>query len=101
MTHGSYGNTGSTGTEADGVTYTYVALGNSTWVRLTDMDFGSAGTNGLRWMTILACEMLQIDALNSMIGNGKTPVNANLHLLMGCATVAYADPSQGRLYASN
>ena len=52
-------------------------------------------------MTILACNMLQIDALNSMIGNGKTPVNNNLHLLMGCATVAYATTSIGRLYASN
>jgi hypothetical protein len=65
------------------------------------MDFGSAGTNGLGWMTILACEMLQIDALNSMLNNGRTPVNENLHLLMGSASVAYANPSIGTLYASN
>jgi hypothetical protein len=101
MTHGSFANNNSQGTEADGVKYTYCWIGGNNYVRLTDMDFGSAGTNGLRWMTIAACNMLQIDCLLSMENAGKSPVNDNLHLLMGMATTGYSNTRFGTYYASN
>jgi hypothetical protein len=99
MTHGSY-NSGSAG--ADFIKHSYVWMGGAnSYVSLSDMDFGSDSPGGLRWMTIFACETLQIDCVGSMIDNSAFPANANLHLLMGCATVAYASTLMGTLYASN
>ena len=83
MTHGSLGNNNSTGTEDDNIKYTYNWLGANNYVRLSDMDFGSTGTNGLRWMTVYACSILASPNYSSMNGAGKIPVNANLHLLLG------------------
>lgn len=101
MTHGSYGNTGSTGTEDDGVSYTYVWLGADDYVRLSDMDFGSAGTNGLRWMTVFACNILRPYNYNSMNDAGLIPVNENLHLLIGPSTDSVAVQGVGYEYAHN
>jgi hypothetical protein len=101
MGHGSYGNTGTTGTEDDSVSYTYFWLGGSDDLRLSDMDFGSAGTNGLKWMTIFACNILKAENYNSMNNAGKIPVNANLHLLQGPSTDSWAMQGFGYEYAHN
>ncbi|MCX6891856.1 MAG: DUF6345 domain-containing protein [Verrucomicrobia bacterium] len=101
MTHGSYGNTGTTGTEADGVSYTYLWLGQDDYVRLADMDCGSAGTNGLRWMTIYACNILRPYNYDSMNDAGLIPVNEKLHLLIGPSTDSIAIPGIGYEYAHN
>ena len=100
MTHGSYGNSGSTGTEDDNVSYTYNWLGGNDYVRLSDMDFGSTGTNGLRWMTIFACNILREANYDSMNNAGHNPVNENLHLLLGFDTTSYAAYSLGKFYAN-
>jgi hypothetical protein len=100
-THGSAGNSGSTGAEADGVTYSYIYLGPNNWPHLSDMDFGSVGTNGLRWMTITGCSLLNLVPLDSMQQNGKTFMNDNLHLLMGAATISYSSDNFGTIYATN
>jgi Family of unknown function (DUF6345)/Bacterial Ig domain/FlgD Ig-like domain len=100
MTHGSYGNDGSTGTEDDNVQYTYCWLGGNNFVRLSDMDFGSAGTNGLRWMTIFACNILRSQNYSSMNNAGKIPVNDNLHLLLGFSSTGYAAYHLGKDYAN-
>jgi hypothetical protein len=100
MTHGSYGNSGSTGQEDDNINYTYCWLGGNDYVRLTDMDFGSTGTNGLRWMTIFACNILREANYNSMNNAGKNPVNENLHLLLGFDTTGYAAYNLGKFYAN-
>jgi len=99
MTHGSYGNSGTTGTEDDNVAYTYSWLGGNNFVRLSDMDFGSSGTNGLRWMTLIACNMLRADNYNSMFNAGKIPVNNDLHLLLGFSSIGYGASHIGRNYA--
>lgn len=99
MTHGSFGNSGSTGTEDDNISYTYCWLGSHNYVRLSDMDFGSTGTNGLRWMTIYACNMLNSANYNSMNNAGKIPVNENLHLLLAPSTTSYAWLGFGKSYA--
>ncbi|HEY3761057.1 MAG TPA: DUF6345 domain-containing protein [Verrucomicrobiae bacterium] len=100
MTHGSYGNSGTTGQEDNNVNYTYCWLGGNDYVRLSDMDFGSAGTNGLRWMTIFACNILRPENYNSMNNAGLIPVNENLHLLLGFSSTGYASVHLGRDYAN-
>jgi hypothetical protein len=99
MTHGSFGNNSSTGTEDDNVKYTYCWLGANNYVRLSDMDFGSPETNGMKWMTIYACSILAKPNYDSMNGVGKIPVNENLHLLLGPSTYTYAWSEFGKSYA--
>ena len=53
------------------------------WVRMSEMDFGSPGTNGLKWMTLMACNSLRQQNWNSIRNAGWKPFNGNLHLLMG------------------
>jgi hypothetical protein len=101
MTHGSYGNDGTTGTEKDGLHYTYNWLGANDYIRLSDYDFGSPGTNGLRWMTIMACNILRPANYTSMNNAGKIPVNDNLHLLLGPSTDAWSNDRLGKYYAGN
>jgi uncharacterized protein DUF6345 len=98
MTHGTYGTTA----ESDSVKYSYVILAdptnNVTYLRLADFDFGSGATNGLKWMTMYACNILNPTAYNSMNNNSRLPINDNLHLLLGSATVCYASQSIGNHY---
>lgn len=100
MGHGSYGST----PEDDNVKYSYFFLGSSahspTYLRLADFDFGSSAQDGLKWMTILACNMLNPTAVSSMESNFRMPINDNLHILLGCTTVAYGDPKFGYQYGS-
>jgi hypothetical protein len=100
-THGCYG----TYPEIDGIYYTYLALFDQTnggsYLRLSDMAFGSAGTDGAKWMTILSCNMLNGRAITSMANNSKLPDNGNLHLLLGFNSYSYGDPWLGLSYASN
>jgi Family of unknown function (DUF6345)/FlgD Ig-like domain/Bacterial Ig domain len=101
MTHGVAG----TQPEIDGIKYTYLALfdnvHHNSYVRLSDMDFGSTGANGLRWMTILSCNMLAPANITSMANHSILPDNDDLHLLLGATTVTYAIPTFGVYYATN
>lgn len=98
MGHGSYGKT----VEDDKVNYSYFFLGSEahypSYLRLSDFDFGSDSPDGLKWMSILACNMINPVAVNSMSANYKMPINDSLHLLLGCTTVAYADSKIGYQY---
>jgi hypothetical protein len=100
-THGCRG----TNPEIDGVKYTYFALfdqaNGGSYLRLSDMDFGSTGTDGLRWMTLLVCNTLYPANVTSMANNSRLPDNANLHLLLGASSFMYGTPYLGILYASN
>jgi hypothetical protein len=71
------------------------------YLRLSDMDFGSTGTDGLRWMTLLVCNTLYPANVTSMANNSRLPDNANLHLLLGASSFMYGTPYLGILYASN
>lgn len=100
MTHGSYVNNNNAGNSSDAVKYTYCWLGGNDYVKLSEMDFGSTGTNGLRWMTIFACNILKSENYNSMNNHGLIPVNDNLHLLLGFNTTGYAASNLGKYYAN-
>jgi hypothetical protein len=101
MSHGCYG----TQAEIDGTKYTYLALYDTkhgfSYLRLSDMDFGSTGANGLRWMTLLPCNALYPANVTSMINASKWAANDNLHLLLGATTITYASPLLTALYAKN
>jgi hypothetical protein len=60
---------------------------SSSWVSMSQMNFGGAGTNGLKWMALLACNSLRQDNWNSLQTAGHTPFNNNLHLLLGADSV--------------
>jgi hypothetical protein len=100
-THGCYG----TYPEIDGIKYTYLSLfdevNGGSYLRLSDMAFGSPGTAGMRWMTLLCCNMLWGPNITSMANNSKLPDNGNLHLLLGFNSFGYGSGKLGLLYASN
>ncbi|MBI3849189.1 MAG: hypothetical protein HY298_02700 [Verrucomicrobia bacterium] len=96
--HGSFGTSQDfdQASGANGAMQIYFAIdgrpnASPSWVRMSEMDFGSAGTNGLKWMALMACNSLREDNWNSIqnIG-GWTPFNSNLHLLLGTDSVADA-----------
>jgi hypothetical protein len=98
VVHGSYGTT----MESDGVIHSYLRFynnGSSSYARLDDCHFGSAGTNGLKWMGILGCGILQNSSYNSLYAYGRLPISNDLHLLLGASTVATAAPLLGTLWA--
>jgi hypothetical protein len=65
------------------------------------MDFGSPGTNGLKWMTLLCCDMLNPTDITSMANHSRLPGNDYLHLLIGASTTIYGNAALGLYYASN
>jgi len=99
--HSVYG----TNPEIDGVKYIYFYLFDQkyggSYVKLSEMDFGSAATHGLKWMTLDTCNSLYPANITSMANNGKMPDNDNLHLLIGHATVSYSVHKTHQFYASN
>jgi len=101
--HGSF----STTAEDDNVKYTYFWLWNSqnnvsTPMRFADFDFGGSDpTTGLRWMTVIACNVLNHTDYNSMHSNFRIPINDNLHLLNGVVGLFSGMPTVGTLYATN
>jgi hypothetical protein len=98
--HGSYGTTA----ETDGVKHSYLRFfdwksQSSSYCRLDDCSFGGSGTNGLKWMAILACNALNNTPYNSMYYYGCLPINNDLHLLLSASTVETAAPTLGTLWA--
>lgn len=55
----------------------------SSWVSMSQMNFGGAGTNGLKWMALAACNSLYQNNWQSLQNSRITPFNGNLHLLLG------------------
>jgi hypothetical protein len=101
ITHACYG----TYPEIDGIKYTYLSLNDTlnggSYLRLSDMAFGSPGTTGMKWMTLLSCNMLYGPNITSMANHSLLPNNGNLHLMLGFSSTTYVPPSFGLLYASN
>lgn len=97
MVHGSY----ATSAEADGIKYNYGWLGVNDYFRLSDLDLGGSGADGLRWMTILGCNILYPDNTTIMFNNRKYPINGNLHLLLGNSTKGGISEILGNYYAEN
>ncbi len=94
MTHGTYGTTPDYTSGANGCLQMYFPIASgasSQYLRMSEMNFGSSGTNGLKWMTLWACFSLQPDNWQNMQTAGVQPYNGNLHLLLGAGTLIYSD----------
>jgi hypothetical protein len=57
------------------------------WVRMSELNLGSPGTNGLKWMVLACCNSLRQQNWNSIRNAGWLPFNGNLHLLLGANSV--------------
>ena len=92
--------------EKDGVTRSYLRFydeqnQSESYCRLDDCRFGSGATNGLKWMAILGCNVLNDIPYNSLRQYGRLPMNNDLHLLLSTATTATAAPTIGKFWAEN
>jgi hypothetical protein len=102
VVHGSYGSTA----ESDGVKRSYLRFfdwksRSPSFCKLDDCSFGGSGTNGLKWMGILACNVLNNSPYNSLYIYGRLPINDDLHLLLSASTVATFAPKIGAMWATN
>jgi hypothetical protein len=93
MAHGAFG-TGNNGIDyaANQCKQMYYPVTSGTsaqYLRLSQMNLGGSGTNGLKWAALLACNSLQHNNWASMQTAGIKPYNGNLHLLCGVDTVNY------------
>jgi hypothetical protein len=92
--HGTYGT--SIDYAANGCEQMYFAIasgGTGTYLRMSDMNLGGGGQNGLKWMAIDSCFSLQHNNWANMQSKGVKPYNGNLHLLLGCDTTSYIQPN--------
>jgi hypothetical protein len=90
MFHGVYGTTiDYNGQPAKQIYYPVTSGGSAQYLRLEQMNLGGTGTNGLKWMAILACNSLFHTDWQSMQSAGGYPYNSNLHLLLGVETTNY------------
>ena len=85
--HGTYGTTSDQYANACNQMYFPITAGTSAqWLRMSDMNLGGAGTNGLKWIAFKTCVSLYPSDWQSMQYYGIHPYNSNLHLLLGSAT---------------
>jgi hypothetical protein len=102
LLHGTYGTSLDFAANQCFQMYFPIATGGTgTYLRMSDMNWGGSGTNGLRWMAIMACFSMQHNNWASMKTQGIKPYNSNLHLLLGCDTTEYADPDMLSYWASS
>ncbi|MEI7733802.1 MAG: DUF6345 domain-containing protein, partial [Verrucomicrobiota bacterium] len=90
-------------TAANGPKTTYYPVFNKgatayDYVRLSEMDLGS---QNLRWMAILACNMLNENNYTDMWNKLALPINDSLHLLCSAKTGVYMVEDVGRVFADS
>ncbi len=97
--HGSYATTA----ELDGIRHVYLRFRNSggstDYAKLDECSFGGSGTNGLKWMALLICDVLHSGNYDDLYNNSLLPINNDLHLLLGTSTLATAAPDLGKFWA--
>ena len=92
MLHGTYGTAADYTVNGCKQMYFPIASGTSAqYLRMSEMNLGGAGTNGLKWMAIFGCYSLYRVNWTSMQNSGVQPYNSNLHLLLGADSLIYAD----------
>lgn len=100
MLHGTYGSAADYTVSGCKQMYFPIASGTSAqYLRMSEMNFGGASTNGLKWMAIMGCFSLYHVNWTSMQGQNIKPYNSNLHLLLGADTLIYTDNHIAELWA--
>jgi hypothetical protein len=93
MLHGSYGTTADfTANQCQQIYFPITSGSSAEYLRMSQMNLGSADANGLKWMAIAACNSLRGDNWQSMQNAGIVPFNGNLHLLLGTDSVVWTSP---------
>jgi hypothetical protein len=74
---------------------------SASFVPITSLNLSSstAATNNLRWMMIFACNSLREENWNSLNDAGVSPMNGNLHLLLGLDTEAFIEENLAGLWS--
>lgn len=98
--HGTYGSSLDYNSDANQSLQTYLASdnpsdGSAPWLRLS--EFGTGGN--LRWLGILACNILRNQNYNSMLTQGSLPIGNNLHLICGTSSIAAVGDNLGQFWA--
>ena len=96
LLHGTYGTGIDYTPTANGCMQMYFPIGSgggATYLRMSEMNLGGAGSNGLKWMAIMACFSLYHTDWQNMQSLGVKPYNNNLHLFLGCDTTEYSNPN--------
>jgi hypothetical protein len=100
FTHGVYGTSVDFAANQCKQNYFPITSGGSAqYLRLSEMNLGGSGTNGLKWMALNSCRSLYQANWNSMKNAGIKPYNGNLHLLMGENTDGFTSSSFGWYWA--
>jgi Family of unknown function (DUF6345)/Bacterial Ig domain len=102
MTHGTFGTT--IDYSANGCKQMYFPIASSSssqYLRMSEMNFGGSGTNGLEWMALMACFSLYHTDWQNMQSLGVKPYNSNLHLLLGCDTIIYTESTLLKRWAKD
>jgi hypothetical protein len=100
LTHGAYGTTADYYANGCNQIYFPITSGTSAqWLRMSDMNLGDAGTNGLKWMAIKGCHSLYHSDWSSMQYYGIHPYNSNLHSLLGADTDSATSATLMQLWA--
>ncbi len=91
--HGTYGS-GSSATDyaanqCKQMYYTVTSGTSAQYLRLSEMNMGGSGTNGLKWMVLDQCFSLFHANWTSMNTAGIKPYNSNMHLILGANTVTW------------
>ncbi|HEY5912775.1 MAG TPA: DUF6345 domain-containing protein [Verrucomicrobiae bacterium] len=92
LLHGTYGS--SEDWTANGCHQMYFPItagASAQYLRMSEMNLGSADTNGLKWMAIHACYSLYEPNWWNMQNYAVQPYNGNLHLLLGIDSLSWAD----------
>ena len=89
LSHGAYG-TGVYGIDyqANGAKQMYFPIGGQ-YLRMSDMNLGGSGTNGLKWFLATGCDSMHQANWQSMQSKGVQPYNGNLHLFLGLNSTNY------------
>jgi hypothetical protein len=100
LTHGTYGTTADQYANSCNQMYFPITAGTGAqWLRMSEMNLGGAGTNGLKWMAIKGCLSLYHTDWDSMQYYGVHPYNSDLHLLLGADTDSATSASLLQLWA--
>ena len=91
LTHCTYGTSIDYAASQCKQMYFAITSGNSAqYLRMSEMNLGGSGTNGLKWMALFGCNSLQHTDWSSMQSSGVYPYNSNLHLLLGSDSIVYS-----------
>lgn len=100
FTHGVYGTSVDFAANQCKQMYFPITSGASAqYLRLSEMNLGGSGTNGLKWMALNSCRSLYQANWNSMKNAGIKPYNGNLHLLLGENTDGFTSSLFGWYWA--